>query len=342
MFSISNSVTQAFTSSKNQDLRAELYLTIYRKNKISNNYAKTIKKISKISNKIMKLKKKDYSDDSKKLVDLGNELEKEYSKKEEFISNAQKMSTEINNSSLIANRLVGRYKQGFMLVDRIKKIVNANSSYGRLVFDIFKKLSSKSMIDIFKRVFGNKKSTYFEEVLADNPKLNDKSYIETEQGALLIESHFILFLIQLYTNDLSEEELKELLNEIITEVGKGDLDLTKKLHDLYKGGLLSKQFSKIILQIIRLSVGKGVFMNSAVKITNIILRAVVGKGMTYARNAVFRKFLARFLGAGPMAIIINILLIIPDVAVILNRRDYMGVVNAIMFLYFLRNENAII
>ncbi|MFX0137298.1 MAG: hypothetical protein ACFFDN_26910 [Candidatus Hodarchaeota archaeon] len=342
MFTIIDSVTHAFSNSKSQELRAELYLTIYRKNEISNNYAKTIKNISKISNKIMKLKEKGYLDESKEIVKKVEKLEKEYNKKEEFISYAQKMQDDINNSSLIANRLICRYRQGLMLVDYVKKIFNANSSYGRLVFEILKKLSSRSIIDNLKRIAGNKKSTYFEEVLADNPKLKNKSFLETEQGSLLIESHLILFLIQLYTKDLSEEQLKELLNEIITEIGKGDLELTNKLHELYKGGSLAKQFSTIILQIIRLSVGKGVFMNSAVRISNVILRAIIGKGMSFTRNAIFRKFLARFLGAGPLAIAINIFLFISDVAAFINRRDYMGVVNSIMFLYFLRNENSII
>jgi len=343
MFSISDSVTQAFVNSKSQQLKTELYLSIYRKNKISNDYAKTVKNISKISNKIMKLKEKGYSNENYKIGSLIKKLDFEYDKKENLIRNAQELYyDDINNSILIADRLICRYRQGLMLVDYAKKICSSSSSYGRLVYEIFKKLSSRPLFDNLKKLVGNKKSTYFEKVIADNPRLKTKDFLETEQGSLLIESHFILFLIQLYTKNLSEEQLKELLNNIITEVGKGNLELTEKLHQLYKGGLLSKQFSTIILQIIRLSVGKGVFMNSAVRITNIILRVVAGRGMTYARNAVFRKLLARLLGTGPLAIVINIVLIIPDFASIINKRDYMGVINSILLLYFLRNENAII
>ena len=78
-------------------------------------------------------------------------------------------------------------------------------------------------------------------------------------------------------------------------------------------------------------------MNTSVILTNIILRKIIGKGLTYPQNAVLRRLLARTLGSGPLALVINVVLIIPDIASIINRRDYVAAINTIFLLYFLRN-----
>ena len=108
---------------------------------------------------------------------------------------------------------------------------------------------------------------------------------------------------------------------------------------MYKAGKLGKDISEIALQLIRISVGKSLFMNDAVKVTNVFLRLIVGKGMTYGRNAAFRKFIAKWLcdSEDPYTLIYLIISLIPDIAALINPRDYRGLLNTIMALYLLRN-----
>lgn len=331
-YSIYQSIKDAYQKGNSEDIKVEIFLSVYRKNEISNNFCSTSKRIQKLMKKLKKLQEKNDN------IPLQNEYEKEIEElikdKDELVNEAKsELSNEIHNPELIAERLISRYGRGLRIIDAIKGLATKNASYGKFVRNLFKDLDKKKLTKIF-----SSEKTYFEKIIEMEPKLKDNDYILTKEAALKIESFFVIFLLEKSVKDFSEDQLREMLEEIAHEISKNDKDFAQKILDISKSGNISVNLSRTLLQILRLSVGKGVFMNSAVIITNIILRQVMGKGMSYAKNAVFRKYVARILTSGPWAIVINIILLIPDLAAIFNRRDYVAAVNSILLLYLLRTE----
>ena len=339
-YTIYDSVRSAYENSDNTELKADIFLTIYLRSEESKEYYKLQKKIAKLSKKVQKLSNNNglYQE---KIEQLSKKIEEKIKRKQELVEIAKNESL-ICDYSIISKRLIGRYRQGLMIVDAARKVITDNSSYGRMLYSVFYALNKDSPIRNIKRMMGKLEPTYLSKIQNDNPKLKERTYLDTEEGALLLESHFMIFLITLATKEYTEEQLKELLDDIAKEVAGDDEELMKKIKDLYKVGAVSQKFGKILLQIVRLSVGKGLFMNSLVKITNVALRFVAGRGMSFAQNALFRKYVARFLGGGPWAIALNIVLFVPDVAILVNKRDYLGVTKTILLLYFLRNSDIIL
>lgn len=328
-YTIYQSIIDAYQKGKNEDIKTEIYLTVYRKNEISDNFCSASKKIQKLMKKLKKLQEK--NENISLQSDYEKEIEKLLKEKSNLIKEAKKTElNEINNKTLIAERLISRYGRGLRIIDGLKGLATKNGSYGKFVRDLFKDLDKK-------KIFSDKK-TYYQKVTEMEPRLKDDDYIFTKEGALKIESFFVIYLLEKSLEDFSEDQLRIMLEEIAHEVSKKDKDLAEKILDISKSGNISINISRTLLQILRLSVGKGVFMNSAVIITNVILRQVMGKGMSYAKNAIFRKYVARILTSGPWAIVINIALLVPDLAALFNRRDYMAAVNTILLLYFLRTE----
>lgn len=178
-----------------------------------------------------------------------------------------------------------------------------------------------------------------QKVESENPNVEKKSYIESEAGAKYIELQFILYFLERFTADYSSAEKEKLIEDLIKEITKDDSEKKERLLEIYKTGQLGYNISKTVLQIIRLSVGKGVFMNTAVKVTNIVLRFIIGKGMSYGRNAVFRQVLVKFFGSPN--IILVIISLLPDLFSLVNPRNYLGLTNTIILLYLMRNKDLI-
>jgi len=338
LYTISDSIRNSYITNGCIDLKADIFLTIYLKNQNSMEYSKLQKKISKLSKKAQKLATKNKHKYAGKLEQYENEIEEAIYRKNELIE-LTKNNPLIHDHDLISKRLIQLYRKGLVIGDLINKVYKVESSYGRLIYYIFKSLSNESIVKIIKRKFGNLKPSYLSQIQSSNPKLKDKEYLDTEEGALLLESHFIIFLVTLATEDYTEDQLKELLDTIAIEIAGDNKLLYDEIKNIYRAGAVTHRFGKILLQIVRLSVGKGLFMNSLVKVTNVALRVVAKKGMTFAQNAIFRKYVARFLGSGPWAIALNIALFIPDIATLVNKRDYFGVTKSLMLLYFIRNSN---
>jgi len=331
-YSLRQSISDAYDNSDNVNIKTEIFLNVYRKDDLSNNYMKYSKKIMKLMKKIKKYT--DIKENDEIIRDCEKEME-DYSKKKDLILEEAitKYTDLFNDKILVSQSLVSRYQRGFTIVDRFKGIENNNSPYGILVLDLFKTITAKS---IFK-TFSTEKTAY-QLLLENEPELKQKEYVSSREGSEKVELNFICYLIDLSTKDYNENEIKKLLDDVVSEVSKTNEVLSKKIKAVYNSTKLTGNFSTTILQVLRLSIGKGAFMNTSVIVTNLILKKIMGKGMTYAQNAVFRKFFARFLGSGPFAIFVNIALFIPDLAAVINRRDYVATINVIFLLYFLRSD----
>jgi uncharacterized protein YaaW (UPF0174 family) len=337
MFTIFDSVSEALSKGDDKRMKAELYLALHGTSYTSNNYRKTSRNVTRLNNKIRKLQKKKDDNVSEKINNLEIDLQTAIDKKEKLIDSAIKNDLESVNPELIAKKLVFRHKEGLMIGDAINGVWSKDSSYGRMVAVIFRMLSKRSLKEKINKIRGKGKQTQYEIIMkSENFKM--KGFLQSREGAVLLESHFILYLMTQMVKDADEKELKEILDSIAADVAKSDEELAKKIGEIYKGGNVAGQFTKIFLQVLRLSVGKGAFMNASVRMTNVMLRSVVGKGMTFGQNAVFRKYLASLMGSGPAAIFVAAIMTIPDIAGLLNRRDYPAVIQSILFLFFLRNN----
>lgn len=326
-FTLYHSIQDAYTKGNDVNLKAEIFLMVYRKNKLSLEYCKTSKKLIKMMKKTSKLQN---NSEIRQTYQL--EVEKLTEIKNDYVKQAIKENLkEINNSDLIASRLISRFGQGLRIVDTFKNLIDKDTPYGNFVRNVF---ISIDKVSLYKRIFKNEQS-YLDNIYQLEPKLKTKEYINTEEGALKIESYFVIYLLEKSLKDFSEDQIKEMLQEISSELSKENNEMADQILDITKSMQLGINLSKILLQILRLSIGKGVFMNSSVIIANIILRNIMGKGMTYARNAVFRKYMASLLG-GPWGWITAAILVIPDIAGIVNRRDFLAATNSIMYFYFLR------
>jgi hypothetical protein len=151
----------------------------------------------------------------------------------------------------------------------------------------------------------------------------------------------VLFLLELAASTMSLDDRAELFDEVAEQAGRSSAQLQSKLKDARRLLSTGSNLSKVVLQVLRLSIGRGIVVNQALELTNIALRAIVGRGLSAARSAVLKRLLVRFLGTGPLAILINVALLLPDVALLINRRDYIGLTNVLLFLYFLRNEQSL-
>ena len=245
---------------------------------------------------------------------------------------------QINDENKISGEIFKRFRIGFGLVDRFRKMRNANSSYGKLVYILISKLSSEGPIKKFNR-FRKKEKSYWQQLKSEKPEIKKYSFQSSREGALYLEDQLMLFFIDKLVKDYSYQEKDKMVIELINEIYSQDELEKNRILDLYKTGKLGNSISKIILQTIRNSVGKGLFMNSAVKFTNVVLRFVIGKGMTFGENAVFRQFVAKWLGGleTGYGLVFAILTLIPDIAAFINKRDYKGLTNTTMALYLLRN-----
>lgn len=341
MYSIKDSVVEAYKNSSDKELRAIIYLSVRGDKKLSKKYLKSLKKLGKYQKKIEKLIKSGRDHYNSEVLRKDKKL-KEYVGIQRKCIEEAKDKPEIDNVDLISSRIIKEYKQGFGLVDSLRGIRNKNSPYGRVVYNLLEKISSDSLIKKIKRM-RNKEKSFMQKMKQD---VKDKKYRDSEEGAKYIELQFIIYYLDRFTADYSSDEKEKLIEDLVKEISQDNSEEKERLLKMYKTGQLGRSVSRIVLQIIRLSVGKGVFMNTAVKVTNIVLRLIIGKGMSYGRNAVFRQVVAKYLGSGgetptPWTIAVAILLTIPDLIAILNPRNYLGLTNTIIILYLLRDKNLI-
>ncbi len=344
MFSIKDSVVEAYKNSPEKELIAIVYLSVCGDKKLSKKYLKSLKKLGKYQKKIEKLIKTGRDNYNSEVLGKNKILKKYVEIQKKCIEEA-KNKAEINNTDLISSRIVKEYKQGFGLLDSLRGIRTKNSSYGRVVYNLLEKISSDSMIKKIKRMRKKEKS-FMQKLKSEKPEVKDKTYLYSKEGGEYIELQFMIYYLDRFTADYSSDEKNKLIEDLVKEIAQDNSEEKERLLKMFKSGQLGKSISKIVLQIIRLSVGKGVFMNTAVRVTNIVLRLIIGKGMSYGRNAVFRQAVAKYLGSGgetptPWTIAVAILLSIPDLIAILNPRNYLGLTNTIIILYLLRDKNLI-
>lgn len=340
MFTIKDSVEQAYNNSSDRELKAIIYLSLCKNDKLSKKYLKSLKKLGKFQKRLTKLNKSGRDECNSEVLEK-NERLKEYTDIQKECIQEAKSRKEITNTDLISKVIFKAYRQGSGLVDFTKGIRNQHSSYGRIVYNLLEKISSDSLIKKIKKKVKREKS-FMQKMKDENPKVSKKEYMNSEEGADYIEIKFILFYLDKLSQDYSSDEKERVIEDLVNEIARDDAAEKDKLMKMYKAGQLGKNFSKIVLQLIRLSVGKGLFMNTAVKVTNVILRFVLRKGMSYGRNAAFRQAIAKYLGSGgeapnPYTIAIAILMTIPDLISILNPRNYLGLTNTVISLYLLRN-----
>ncbi len=335
MYSIKDSVVEAYKNSSDKELMAIIYLSVGGDKKLSKKYLKSLKKLGKYQKKIEKLIKSGRDNYNSEVLDKDKKLQEYVGIHRKCIEEV-KDRAEIYNIDLISSRIVKEYKQGIGLVDALKGVRNNKSAYGRVVYNLLEKISSDSLIKKIKRIRKKEKS-FMQKVKSEKPDVKDKSYRDSEEGAKYIELQFIIYYLERFTADYSSDEKEKLIEDLVKEIAQDNSEEKERLLKMYKTGQLGKNISKIVLQIIRLSVGKGIFMNTAVKVTNIVLRLIIGKGMSYGRNAVFRQAVAKLLGSSE-AIYIAILITIPDLFLFLNPRNYLGLTNTIIILYLLREK----
>lgn len=334
IFTIKDSVQQAYQNSSNKELKAIIYLSINKKNKLSKKYRKSAKKLSKVQKKVKKLQKTGRDEYNSKILEKDKSLITNAKIQKDCIEEAKGLE-EIENVLLISRRIMQRYKQGLMISDLARGMKGSRSSYGRLIYNLLSKISSDSIIKKIKRIRRKEKS-FFQKLKDEKPEVKEKSYKDSEEGAMYLEFQLMLFFIDKITSDYTPEQKTEMIEEMISAVAEGNVTKKNKLFDMYKKGKLGYDFSKIVLNIIQ-SFGKGPFMNGAVKVTNVLLRLIGSKAMTYGQNAVFRQALAKLLGE-TKEILTLIIAIIMTLADIFNQRDYQGLLNTIFGLYLLRNH----
>ena len=340
-FTVQDSVNEAVLKSTNLEMKAELYLATDQKNVFSKEYSKSVKYISKIAVKRAKLLKKNRKKQKKTINKEIEKIEESLATwielKEKIIQSVAHNNKEILNTKTIAKGLIIRYRGGMMIKDAFNRILNRKSSYGRFVRTVYKDICPES---IWKKVLGllkigNPSNNRFKK---DRKEYWKDKEVTTKKEAIQIEHAFILYILSMALDDFSEDEMRQLLDEISAEIKSIDSNLAAQIKELQNNGNILGGGAKVILQIIRLSIGKGIFMNASVKITNIVLRFVVKKGMTYPQNAAFRKMLARYLGKGRINIYLTVAMFIPDVFDIFHRRDRANVITAIFLLNQMRSD----
>lgn len=340
-YSILNAVEDAMQNNDKPEMQAELYLCTCNNHPFAKKYKKIVKQIAKFSSKRYKIAKKLKKRETKELKTKLNSIELKLIKlledKKRIINKMIKSGNTEYDANFIAKKLVARYRGGIMLKDAVNRILTKNSAYGRFLRTIYKDICPcplwKKALRIIRR---DQTRTPFE---VDRKKYWNDKKITSKNEALAVENALILFILNKAVADFSEDELRKLIDEIANSIEQENRQFAAKLRKIKKAENIAQQFTKIILQGTRLSVGKRVFLNSSVKITNTMLRAIFKKGMTYPQNATFRKYLVRYLGKGKFNIYAAIILFIPDIIGLIHRRDRTNVITAIILLYNMRYEN---
>lgn len=334
-YSILDSVTEAYSENNDVEIKAEIFLTLYRRNDVSNNYRRASGRIRVLNYKIDVLSK--YPEkNSDEISVLNDEIITLQEQKEKFVKQAiEENEFEISNPELIAERLVGRYMNGLGIKDRMNGIGGINSAYGVFVYSIFDELSN---IPAYKKIFLKKESET--DILLDLiPELRDKEFLESREGGLIMESKLILFLLFNAIGEMNDSQKKEILNRITKEVSGSDEDLEKKLNEAYRTLQFQESISLVFSELMTAAASKGALIGTTIKIPEIIMKLIAGKGMDYLKHHAYRKYLVRTLGSGGFALAINIAMLIPDAASLINRRDYTGVIATIFLLYELRQSH---
>jgi hypothetical protein len=342
-FTVIDAVADAFARGSDDRMKAEVLLTVYKAHPLSKPYRKAVKKIAKATNRLAKHERKGRDEGHKSVVAQRTVLEQASATRERCVDEllADRDDVPFEDAELIATQLMRSFRQGLMLMDLARGEVSAQAPYGKIVRTMLKKLCALGPFKAIKAALGRHKKSYWKLAVTEDPRLKDKRFIATREGAQLMETHFVLFLLEFIGDNLSPEAQAELLDEIVAQAGRTSAEMQSKLKDARRVLSTGSNFSKVVLQLIRLTVGRGIVINQAVVLTNIIVKAVMGRGLAAARNALLKRLLARFLGTGPLAIIVNVALLLPDIALLVNRRDYIGLTNVLLFFYFLRNEQSL-
>lgn len=306
MFSIQDAVKGAFTVDE-LDLKAQFYLSICKKDNRCKAYSKTLKKISKMHRTLKKENKKK-APNRDKIKKLGNAISSEREKNEQLIEQV-KSEQSIHNWGMISGQLIRAYRRGLVVTDSIKRLNSVNSSYGRLVYDLFKDLSKLSLWGRLKAAVKKEDSSYFKRTIKNDPRLTKKDFLNTEEGALLIESHFVIYLLQFSGQDMSDYELKNFTTEMAAQIGCSDAIASKISEDFKKAYKFGEGLSRSGWEVIR-----------AVNASKTLTRSL-------AKAADLRLALA------------NMIWLIPAIADVVNRRDYVRLTNSIFLLYLLRNSS---
>lgn len=336
MYSIFNAVTDAYNNSSSRELKAEIYLTMYQRNDESREYLKILKRTCRNNNKLKALA--DREDKEEDIEELTADIERDNKRREELINEAEN-NPQIHDCELVAERLLERCRRGLIIIDLIMGFHSEHSSYGRLVYHTFKGMSRDSLIDHVSHLVGKNDPGYFQQLIDSQPEIKEEAFLDSEKGALFWESQFMTYLIGLVTQSLSEDEVRQLLDDIVQEIAQGDMELFDQLTEVYKGASAVKNFYTILAQMYRLSsLGKNAVLGtSTTKINNMILNTIIKRGAMRVKSVVVKKYLTRLLISGPLAVIINILLLVPDVAKIVNKRDYFGLTVSILLLNVMRS-----
>jgi hypothetical protein len=344
VYTVHAAVDDAITCSDNEEWKAELYLCTVLKDPLSKNYTQAVKKISKVALKraklIKKLKKKPMKGGSEKLRELEDKLISLLEIKKYAIDERVSEQSGCIDSTVIAKGLLARYHGGMMAKDAVNRIITRKSAYGRLVRTVYHDLCPDPML---KKLISKvaRRKTPKNPFKRDRKSHWNNKQIASKEQAILVEQAFVLYLLTKALEDFSEEEIRQMLDEIAAEVQSEDETLANKIRDIKNTVNITKNISKVALQIVRLCIGKGVFMNASVKITNVMLRVVWKKGMTYPQNAVFRKWFAKLLGKGRINIAITVALFIPDVFALFHRRNRANVTTAMLLMYQMRHAGSV-
>jgi len=343
VYTVQASVAEALARSDNAEWKAELYLCTVLKDPLSKRYTKLVKKIAKVAiiraKHIKRQQKKPDAIDPKKLEKLESTLMSLLTEKKETVSRMTGANRDFSDAIAVAKGLVSRHHGGLMFKDAIDRLLTHSSAYGRFVRTVYRDLCPNP---IWKKAFVviTRRETRKAPFERDRESHWNNKQISTREQAILAEQAFVLYLLTMALEDFSEEEIRRMLDEIAAEIQSLDETLSAQIREIRSTGNITGGAAKAIVQIVRLSVGKGVFMNASVKITNVVLRAAMQKGMTFSQNAALRKWLAGMLGKGRWNIAVTLAMFIPDIFALLHRRDRANVITAMLLLYQMRHFEA--
>ena len=229
LFSIKDSIDEAYQNSSDTYLRALIYLSISRKDPLSRRYMRSIKKMSKYQKKVGNLSKRlSRKNLEKKKIDEielerleKNKRLKRYIRTQNYCLEKAKGKKQINDVQHISNEIVRGYKQGFGVVDRLKRMGNIHSSYGKLVYTLLLKLSSDSPLKKIKRIVKREKS-FLNKMKASKPEIKKYSFQSSKKGAIYLELQLMLFFLEKLTEDYSVEEKNKLIEELINQISNED------------------------------------------------------------------------------------------------------------------------
>lgn len=305
MFTIQDAVKGAYNFDE-LELKAQVYLSICKKDKRCKTYRKSMRKISKMQRKLNKQNNKK-APKPDKIKTIEKEILARSGENEDLIEQV-KPEHSIHDWEMISSQFIHAYRRGLMVTDAVKRLHSVNSSYGRLVYDIFRDLSKLSPWKRLKSVIKKEGDTYFRRAVKNDPRLKKKDFLKTEEGALLVESHFVIYLLELSGQDMSEFDMKAFTSEMAAQIGCSDAIAKMIGEDFNRGYKLGEGLSKGGMEV---------------------FRAVT------ATKALARSFVK---GAGLRLALANIVWLIPAFAEVVNRRDYLRLTNSIFLLYLLRNS----